>query len=164
MTHRTSTPRTQTPRASCRVVCVLAALVVTLGGLRLLVAAEPAQVARAAAPEAVAVTRSVRPPEPVEAGVYRATTADFAATVAHAARRIECDPVACGFPRVPLFRGELPGWAALERRVLAALHPTFGSDRTSLPTVRPEEWVPGSTCGLGCPERLRAPEALASHF
>ena len=163
--NRRNAPHTQhAPRASCRVACVVAALLVTLGGLRLLIAAEPVQIARAATVVTAAVPRRVRPAAPAEVGAYRPTTADFAATVEHAARKVECVPVACGYPRIRSLGGDTLDWTALERRVTAAMRPTFAVEEASRPRVDAEEWVPGSTCRLACVVRLRAPDALAARF
>ena len=158
------TPAARTPRPSCQVGCVLAVLLVTLGGLRLLVAAEPAQGAAAAHVEAVTVSRSEPRAEPADVPVFRATADEFSATVEHTARRNLCDPVACGFPRVDALGGSALDWSSLERRVSAATRVTHGSAEIERLESLPATWVPGRPCGLACPERLLAPAALAAHF
>jgi hypothetical protein len=155
---------TSTPRPSCRVACTLAAILVTLGGLRLLVAAEPAQGAEAARAAVASALPGVPLAEPADVAVYRATAVEFSATVEHTARRNLCDPLACGFPRVDALGGSALDWSSLERRVSAATRVTFASAEIERLEPLPATWVPGRPCGLACPERLLALAALAAHF
>ena len=162
MIFRTPSPRT--PRASCRVGCVLAALLVTLGGVRLLVAAESTKVVDMARPAIVRAAVSTPPASSADLGAYGTTIAEFTATVEHTSRRMECIPGGCGFPRVrPLDEGVL-AWTALAKRVVAATLPTFAVEDALEMRPSPVAWVPGSTCGLACPEQLHTPGALTSTF
>ncbi len=158
------------PRGSCRVGCVFAALLVLAGGLPLLTAAEPARAVEACPIEAarVEVAPTVRGPAavpaPVDLGAYPVTTSDFAAAVEHTARRVECSPVACGFPRARPLDETALDWTALERRVVPVTWRTREAPQTLVLRPHPVAWVHGSTCGLGCPEGVLAPDALAARF
>ena len=152
---KTASPTHRAPRASCRVVCSIAVLLVTLGGLRLLGADEPTTLAVAAPVEVAAVPRTAQPP------IRRSARHDFAATVEHASRRIECAPEGCGFPRVQTLDVRALDWTALEQRVSTSTRST--SETATIP-AQPRSWVPGSLCELGCAEALRAPDALTTRF
>lgn len=154
----TTPPTRRTPRASCRVVCSLAVLLVTLGGLPLLLAAEPTAAAiRPAVAATTAVSgRSTRP------AVRRTATADFAATVAHAARTIECVPGGCGFLRTRSLDARALDWSSLERRALAVTLSKAETRGGFQP--RASAWIQGSLCELGCADALRVPHALHARF
>ena len=157
-------PTPPSPRPSCRVACALAAILVMLGGLRLLLAAEPADGAAVAPAVAVTVSPSAPLPGPTDLAVFRATSEEFTATVQHIARGNLCDPVACGFPRVDAFGGPALDWSSLERRASAATRKAFPAVETGRLDPPPAEWVPGRPCGPTCPERLLAPVAFAARF
>jgi len=166
---KTQAPTRRTPRASCRVGCVLAALLVTLGGLRLLVAAEPMQLVGTPRAEAATVVRMpVRSSGPVDVAVdvraWRPTSRDFEAAIVQQAERVECVPGACGFPRIRAFEDDTAGWTELEQRVLTAVLPTFEREPRDGLQSGPAAWFPVEVCTADCPGRLDAPDALAARF